>query len=207
MKANEGNGIVRRVSGSRWFPGVATAIVLMSAIVVGGLAWASSAPSGAVGIQAPSSIRMQFSDPTAPGGVSDWIEIDSFQWGVGRPMSAGLPTGDLVTTQVTVTKSIDKASPKLADACTKGEHLGEVTIELTRASAQQTAYLQIEMENTLISSYSISAGSQGGAPTEQITFTFEKITKTYASGDKVTHECGGWQGLFEEIKGTCSQER
>ncbi len=207
MKAKEGNGIVRRVSGSRWFPGVATAIVLMSAIVVGGLAWASAAPSEAADVQAPSSIRMQFPDPAAPGGRSDWIEIDSFQWGVGRPMSAGLPSGDLVTTPVTVMKAIDKASPKLAEACTKGTHLDEVTIELRRAGSPQMAYLVIVMENTMISGYQIGGGSQGSGPTEQVTFTFEKITVEYASGDKQVQECGQWQGLFQEIRGICSLQR
>ncbi len=208
MKAKEGNGIVRRVSGNRWFPGVATAIVLMSAIVVGGLAWASSAPSQAVGVQAPSSIRMQFSDPAAPGGVSDWIEIDSFQWGVGRPMSAGLPSGDLVTTPFVVTKAIDKASPKLAQACVKGEHLGEVTIEMRRAgSVQAQPYLIIVMENTMVSGYQIGGGSQAGGPMEQVTFTFQKITLEYGSGEKQTQECGQWQGVFEELKGVCSAQR
>lgn len=204
MKAKEGNGIIRRVSGSRWFPGVAAAIVLMSAIVVGGLAWASTAPSQAASLQAPSSIRMQFSDPAAPGGVSDWIEIDSFQWGVGRPMSAGLPSGDLVTTPFVVTKAIDKASPKLAQACVKGEHIGEVTIEMRRAgSVQAQPYLIIIMENTMVSGYQIGGGSQGNAPTEQVTFTFEKFTLKYASGEEQALDCGQWQGVFEELRGVC----
>ncbi len=101
-----------------------------------------------------------------------------------------------------------KEDHELAEACAKGEHLGEVTIEMRRAGAVQVQpYLIIVMENTMVSGYQIGGGSQGNSPMEEVTFTFQKITLEYGSGEKQTQECGQWQGLLEELKGVCSAQR
>jgi len=195
---------VDRVSEGHRFSGVVTAIVLIAAFVAAGLVWATAAPSGAVDAQAPVlSIRMQIPDPAAPGGRSDWIELQSFQWEIARPITESLPSGDLASTEFTIVKTVDKASPKLYEACTKGTHLDEVKIELLRGAGDAHKYMEYTLTNALIVGYSSSGSSQGSGPIESIAFTFEKISVTYAGSDTITHECDHWMGMLHGYEATC----
>jgi len=65
----------------------------------------------------------------------EWIELLSFSWGVQQPKSVVSSAGSLAAERAdfgdfSITKVIDKASPKLATACASGEHFSEVKIEV-----------------------------------------------------------------------------
>ena len=113
-------------------------------------------------------------------GHEKWIEISSFQFGVGRGItSATASAADREATtpsvsEIVVTKVTDSASTGLFRASLFGEGK-KVTIDFARTNKDQTdVYLTIELENTLVSGYSASSG--GDRPSESVSLNFTKIT-------------------------------
>lgn len=112
-------------------------------------------------------------------GYDKWIEVHSFQWGVGRGISS--PVGNSEDreasapsiSEVTITKELDTASIKLVTEALHG--LGEkATIDFTRTDKNKlTKYLTVELTNTMISGYSVSSG--GDRPTESLSLNFTKV--------------------------------
>jgi type VI secretion system secreted protein Hcp len=108
-----------------------------------------------------------------------WIECQSFQFGVGRGITS--PTGRGVNreasapsvSEVVVTKVTEDSSVKLFQASLYGE--GKL-VKFDFCKTDKDAFepfLQIELENTLVSGYSVSSG--GDRPTESISLNFTKI--------------------------------
>lgn len=112
-----------------------------------------------------------------------WIEINSFQWGVGRGVSS--PTGSgadrqgstPAVSEIVITRVRDVASPKLLQAAQSGKHIPEVAIEFVRGD-KQVVY-QVKLTDVLISRYSLSSG--GDRPTESMSLAFAKISWTYSN--------------------------
>lgn len=112
-------------------------------------------------------------------GHAQWIELHSFQWGVGRGISTSVgsaaereSTAPSVS-EVVVTKENDIATGKLMQEALGGEGK-TVKIEFTRTDkSKQDVFLSLELSNTLISGYSHSGG--GGRPMETISLNFTKV--------------------------------
>src|SRR5579864_7155946 len=87
----------------------------------------------------------------------DWIEILSFNHGLHQPSSAtGSSAGGATTERVNVSdfsvvKHLDKASPKLYESLCKGTHIPNVVIEFCRAGGDKLKYLEVKMEQVIIS--------------------------------------------------------
>lgn len=117
-------------------------------------------------------------------GHEQWIELTSFQWGVGRGItSATASSADREgstpsVSEAVVTKVTDGSSGNLFRASCGTQPVGEgKTVKIDFVKTDQSGsepYLQIEMENTLVSGYSMSSG--GDRPTESISMNFTKIT-------------------------------
>ena len=97
-----------------------------------------------------------------PGESTDdkhkgWIEILSFSHGATQPSSATASSAGGGTTErvtfddLTVTKHIDKASAKLHELCASGKHLATVTMQLCRAGGDKLQYMEVKMEQVVIS--------------------------------------------------------
>jgi type VI secretion system secreted protein Hcp len=139
-------------------------------------------------------IYMKFGDfkgAVTTDGFKDWIELNSFQWGVGRGISS--PTGGAEAressnpsiSEVTVTKLMDKSSPSLLTDAMAGELNSTVTIKLTTTTANKvTDFLSYELTNTGVSGYSVSSG--GDQPTESLSLNFTKILVSYTGMDPET---------------------
>ena len=124
--------------------------------------------------------------PVTAAGHEKWIELNSFQWGVGRGIS--MIVGDNTTrdsstpsiSEIVVTHEFDDSSINLFDLSVSGATGKTVKIDFVRTAVGQAnpeVYVHYELENTLISGYSISTG--GDRPTESISLNFTKITMTY----------------------------
>lgn len=90
---------------------------------------------------------------------------------------------------MTVAKSYDAASAKLLQACAQGKHFPKATLSVRKAGGGQQEYMTYELENVLVSSYSLSpqsgASSGGDRPMESLSLNFTKITyKTAPAGEK-----------------------
>ena len=78
---------------------------------------------------------------------------------------------------LSITKKVDKASPKLSLACAAGTHFKKVTITLRRAGK---IYLTYNLTDVLISSVQVSGSGAGqDVPLESISLNFAKIAFQY----------------------------
>lgn len=125
----------------------------------------------------------------------DWMEISSFSWGASQPASATASSAGGATAEranfedVAVTKTYDKASPKLALACADGTHIKEITIEVCRAGGDKLKYMEFKLSNCIVSAISVH-GSEG-EPTESIRFNYGKIEWTYTKQKRSDGSGGG----------------
>lgn len=114
---------------------------------------------------------------------SGWIELRSFQWGVGRgvssprdPSSGGSANRESSrpsVSEIVITKRTDVASPLFSQAALhdRGDKC-EFHFDKANTSNAQP-YMTILLENVMISHYSLSSG--GDRPVESLTLNFTKI--------------------------------
>lgn len=117
-------------------------------------------------------------------GFKDWIELNSFSWGVGRAIGSAArgatsrERSEPSLSEVTVTKLTDVASPKLFLDAVGGKLDNKVTIKFTTTSkGAVTTFLIYELTDTGISGYSLASG--GDMPTESLSLNFTKISETF----------------------------
>ena len=96
----------------------------------------------------------------------------------------GLPSGPRQHNPVMITKYIDKASPKLYQACTTGEILNPVELKFYRIgpTLAEEHYYTIELENARIVDV-----KQTGTNFEHISMTYQKITWSWLPDGGITH--------------------
>ena len=128
---------------------------------------------------------------------SEWTEIDSFEWAI----ECDPPAGDRQHEPVTITKRIDKSSPLLMLSCATGNSDGaipEVFLAVTDPERNGGEdFLKITFSDVIVTSFQSTgtddAESSSTATREQISFTYQKITWSYAPRDgsdpvEVSHE-------------------
>lgn len=122
-------------------------------------------------------------------GHTDWIQLDSVQFGVGRAISSIMGGGDRETSnpsfsEVTCTKPTDVASPELFMQAICGKSLGKAELHFLNTGGsdkKQQVYLTVELEGAMISGYSASSG--GDRPSESLSINFTKISYKYDTFD------------------------
>lgn len=115
-------------------------------------------------------------------GFEKWIELNSFQWGVGRGISmqsgssqgreAGLPS----LSEITVTKDYDAASSDLLKEALSGV-AKPVKIAFTRTGKSGSGvenYLEIDMTDVILSGLSMSSG--GDKPSESLSLNYSTVS-------------------------------
>ncbi|HEX3392214.1 MAG TPA: type VI secretion system tube protein Hcp [Solirubrobacteraceae bacterium] len=125
------------------------------------------------------------------GGVTDKqhkgeIEISSFSFGISNTSSHGAGggggAGKTSFQSFKITKSVDKSSPLLALAAATGKHIKQAELIFARKAGKHEDFLEIKMNDVLISSYQ-TGGSSKGVPQEQLSFAFLKMQETFINGD------------------------
>jgi len=115
------------------------------------------------------------------------IDVLSWSWGMSNAGSAhaggGAGAGKVNVQDLTFTKWVDKATPKLALACCSGKHFKDATLVVRKAGEKPVEYLKIKMDTVFISS--ISTGGSGGEDrlTENVTLNFSKVSLDYIPQD------------------------
>lgn len=141
---------------------------------------------------------------TIPGESTDsahagQIEIISYSHGVsqrgGGPSSTagGRAAERCDHAEFSVVKLIDKASPKLFLACCKGDHIPTITLDLCRAAADKTRYMQYVLSDVIVASVRPSGASRGAEPLplEEVSFNYGKIEYLYTETDHKTGQPKG----------------
>ena len=106
----------------------------------------------------------------------DWIEVESIATGLNPAAAQGAPT----PLPLTVTKTIDKATPKLYEAACKGTSLTSMSLEVQYTGGETPIpFLIITLENVRVLSLHAAAAAPAPLPVEEVSFTYQKITWTY----------------------------
>jgi type VI secretion system secreted protein Hcp len=130
----------------------------------------------------------------------NWIEILSFSHGMSQPTSStktsagGGTTGRATHSDFTLVKFMDSASPKLYSSLSTGKHFDKISIELCRAGGSQVKFMEIKLEQVVISSIELSGNATGGAdqlPHESVSLNYGKITWTYTQQKRTDGSGGG----------------
>ena len=132
----------------------------------------------------------------------DWVELVAFGHELKQPASATASTAGGATAQrvnhsdFKILKLLDKASPKLYEACCTGKHLKDVTIEVCRAGGDKVKYMEIKLEQVIVSSVKTTSATPDMEkderfPAEEITFNYGKIKWTYTQQKRSDGSGGG----------------
>jgi len=127
----------------------------------------------------------------------DWIEVDSFTWGVSTQTDAatGRASGRPIAQSLVIRKVIDRASPTLYQACAQGQRIPSATLAVREAGVAPMDYLIVELQDVLVSSVSLD-GDAAAFPMEEISLAYSKIawkyTSTDAAGKPTTEVTASW---------------
>lgn len=117
-------------------------------------------------------------------GYQNWIELESFEWSIARAIGSaarGLENREASEpsiSEIIVTKRMDTGSTGLVQDAWGGELNNSVTIKVTSTTKNGvTDFLEYDLENCGLSSYSIS--SEGDMPMEHLALNFTKITHRF----------------------------
>jgi type VI secretion system secreted protein Hcp len=115
-----------------------------------------------------------------------WSDLASFGQGLHQPGGGATgPTrrrGDVIVDDLTCSKELDKASPKIAESVCKGKIFPKVEIDCTASTtdAGRVTYYRYELKNVMVTSYNVSGSGQSeDVPMEDFSLNFEEIKTTY----------------------------
>jgi type VI secretion system secreted protein Hcp len=103
------------------------------------------------------------------------IDVDTLAWGVANPTVSAKGAS---FSQITVTKGIDSASPKLMTASAGGTDLGNATITATKVGGDEFKFATIDLEHVFLSSFNQTANRTCGFD-EKIQLLYTKVTLTF----------------------------
>jgi type VI secretion system secreted protein Hcp len=129
-------------------------------------------------------IYLNYTSPTIAGAVTatgyeNWIEVNSFQWGVGRGIGSAQGSGGNrehshpSVSEVTITKDQDQSTGPLLKEAFNGQGTAVVTITFIRTGSPAVEFLSYILTNVMLSGYSTSSG--GDRPSESISLNFTQI--------------------------------
>jgi type VI secretion system secreted protein Hcp len=117
-------------------------------------------------------------------GFSKWIELNSFQWGVGRGIGTAArgavnrEGSEPSISEVVVTKVMDSASNNLFVDAVAGTMNSKATIKFTTTTKGKVeTFLTYDLTDTGLSGYSLSSG--GDKPQESLSLNFTAVSITY----------------------------
>jgi type VI secretion system secreted protein Hcp len=127
-------------------------------------------------------------------GYEKWIQVNSFQWGVGRGIgspkssAADRESSEASVSEVTVSKTLDESTTNLLRQALWGKGK-KVEFNFTRTGDDKTQipYLKFVLTNVLLSGFSMSSG--GDRPSESVSLNFTKVEISNLDS-KATNEDG-----------------
>ena len=112
----------------------------------------------------------------------DEIEVLSYSWGVANTGAGGgtggSGTGKATFQDLVIVHNIDKATPRLLEACAKGMHIKEATITHRKAGKGQQEFLIVKLNDVLVASV-VHGGTTDGPGSETVSLSFSKVDLEY----------------------------
>lgn len=129
--------------------------------------------------------------------------IEVLAWSMGGTQSGtfhkgtgGGGAGKASINDLSITKYYDAASPLLFKGMCQGKHFKEAKLTARKAGGDSPVdFLEIKLENVLVTSISTGGSMGDEIPTENITLNFEKLSIKYQPQDEK-----GAKGSAKEMK-------
>ena len=116
------------------------------------------------------------------------IDVLAWSWGMSQSgtthMGGGGGAGKASVQDLSVTKWVDHATPKLMQFCLNGKHIKEATLVVRKAGEKPLEYIIIKMTDVIVTS--VSTGGSGGEDrlTENVSLNFAEVNYKYVSQKK-----------------------
>ena len=110
------------------------------------------------------------------------IEIHSFSIGASNAgsLAGGAGAGKVSFSDLSLSKSLDKASPLLYLHCAQGKHIPTATLYVRKSGSDKVVeYYSIKLSEVQVTSVQTSGSAGGGQPSEAISLNFAKIEFSY----------------------------
>ena len=111
------------------------------------------------------------------------IEIESFSWGATQlgtsSHGTGAGAGKVSMNDFHFVMRNNSSSPTLFLFCANGKHLPEAKLTCRKAGGKQEKFLEVTMNDVLISSYQTGGSGGGEVPMDQISLNYSKIAVDY----------------------------
>lgn len=138
-------------------------------------------------------------------GKAGFIDIGSFDFGVSQSVHPGSQgedkhSGKASFTCLNVSKVVDKTSTDLFLACAKGHVYPNVKLTYDKPikGGKQEEYFYLELTNAIIANASYGGGADH--PSEQVSFSFDKIKMGYKA-ENADGSLGGWvEKYYDAVK-------
>ncbi len=117
-------------------------------------------------------------------GFKDWIEILSFSHGVAAQLTGDVSnqnrtSGRPIHQDLSVTKYVDNATPKISEYCCKGTVFPEAKLVIARNVKDKLEhFMDYTLKDVVIGSSSVGGGG-GGKPVETLTLNYAEIAWQY----------------------------
>jgi type VI secretion system secreted protein Hcp len=112
----------------------------------------------------------------------EWVDLDSFHWGVLQPSTAatggGLGAGRAAFLDLTCVCSLDKANASLLGKCAQGDHIAKITVSASKAGGEQQEYYKVELEDVIVTAVDIN-GAEGAEIKASYSFQSGKLKTQY----------------------------
>ena len=120
-------------------------------------------------------------DLTAPQTSQTTNPLTSRSGGAlaSRDGALGGDKGRVAVQDISIVKEIDKATPKIADACMSGKVFPEVEIDLVSTSGGEVEYLRVTLENVVVQNFQPSSSSDSDPATETVTLGYSSVSWEY----------------------------
>jgi type VI secretion system secreted protein Hcp len=131
----------------------------------------------------------------AAGAPSGSIDVLSWSWGMSqRTAVAGAGSGKVNVQDLSIVKSIDKASPKLFQACITGATLQTLVLNVSPPGSSGTPgdTFTITLSGVHVMSDTKVGGPGDENPSESISMNYTKIQMDYYPQSGTTSIHGGW---------------
>jgi type VI secretion system secreted protein Hcp len=115
---------------------------------------------------------------------TDWIELDSWSWGVDNPASFARGQGGQATqahvSSLSIVKNCDKASVAMYKACTTGKHIASGTLSCMKLDGDsRVEYLKVDLTDIMVANLQWSASGAENEVHESVALVFAEFKQAY----------------------------
>jgi type VI secretion system secreted protein Hcp len=133
--------------------------------------------------------------PAADG----WVEIDSFSWGVSKPVTGGSGTGNASVSSLNFLMQNAAFADTLLKDAASGKVIPEVEVVIKQTGANAKFSLEYDLSDVMVEDVEWSGGSGGSdTPTEAVSLAFGEVSIKY--GTTTPESSGGDLGKGVDLE-------